>query len=620
MYLAPKLEFSPDPLSDTTPTWVDVTTYLQAVAWGNGSSSDLDQAQAGTASFRLKNRHRDFEPEYQGGRFAGNILPMRRFRWTVTADGATYAQGVWYATNWQLDYPDPSSAYSTVTVDCVDGVALLALATLPSLDPPSSETYADVVAYDNPYAHYPLDEISGRKLGATVGPEGQYKKSVGHGYPAVVVGESGQASLFSLDGYARALLDDVGVWNDSGQVSCEIVVQKSGTPNVRRRLVQGPWDTPSLLHSFALTIESDDGVAASVTNVGQVAVSAASSPISNGTHHLAMTYDGSALRLYVDGLLAAQKDGIGNIINPDAGEALYIGASPHDANTDFTPIVLGHAAVYDYAVSADRVAAHADAALNRGYPQASAGTRIAAIATHPLWSTAGIPAGQIVVTPRMQVGQTRIDEIVEAARAETPLGRFYFDDVGNPAYLPFDAIVTPLAVFGDAAGEIPYDSLDLDYDDQLYNQATVTRDGGLAQTRTDVASIAAYGGVRAHDETGLIISRDTDAQLIAQTIIDEYAQPLKRVAVIGLNGSDQRARTQILSRQVGDAIRVRRRGEGGTPSVDVITRIIGRQKTLDVHGDLRCTWSLARGFDASQQAWRVGVTGYSEVGVTTVLG
>jgi hypothetical protein len=51
-----------------------------------------------------------------------------------------------------------------------------------------------------------------------------------------------------------------------------------------------------------------------------------------------------------------------------------------------------------------------------------------------------------------------------------------------------------------------------------------------------------------------------------------------------------------------------------------VTRILRKEKSLDVHGDLRCTWSLARGFNASVSGWRVGVAGFSEVGQTTVAG
>lgn len=49
-------------------------------------------------------------------------------------------------------------------------------------------------------------------------------------------------------------------------------------------------------------------------------------------------------------------------------------------------------------------------------------------------------------------------------------------------------------------------------------------------------------------------------------------------------------------------------------------RILGKQKSLDVHGDLRCSWNVSRGFPASPTVWRIGQAGYSELGQTTVLG
>ena len=67
------------------------------------------------------------------------------------------------------------------------------------------------------------------------------------------------------------------------------------------------------------------------------------------------------------------------------------------------------------------------------------------------------------------------------------------------------------ATFGDASGEVPYDSIDLVYDDELYN-------------------IASTGG-------------------------DDFSTPQFRVESITLNGSDPRARQQILAREVGDTIR-----------------------------------------------------------------
>jgi hypothetical protein len=613
-YCQPKLEFSPDPLSVTTPTWVDVTSYAMSMSWANGTSSDLDQPQAGAATFTLKNTHRDFEPEYAGGRWAGNIVPLRRFRLSFTADGVSRPAGTWYATSYDLAYPDPGSTFSTVTVQCVDGHGVLALSALAALDPPTAESYSDVVTYDQPSLYWTLSDTSGRKMGAATGTEGQYKGDVTLNQPNPVLGDVGGAATFGTGKhYGRAFPDDVGAWHDSASVTMEAVVTYSGSG--AHSILCGP-ETGGGTPIWQLAVDPSNQLAADVTTSG-LTNAHATAALSAGSHHVAATYNGGLLSVYIDGALAATDSNGNNVATGGAGNDVKVGGQSLIVST--VPLTVSHAAVYDYALPAARVAAHATAALSRGYAQATAGTRIAALATHPLWSTAGIPAGQITVTPRMKTGQTAIDEIVLSVEAEMPIGLFYFDNNGNPAYQPFQPDTTIQAVFGDGPGEIPYDDFAPVYDDQLYNRSTVTRMGGLAQTTQDAASIAAYGA-RTQDADGLIIAYDADARLISQTITDRYSQPQKRISSITLNGSDQRARTQILTRQVGDTIRVTRRGEGGTTSVDVVTRILSASKSYDVHGDLRCEWTLSRGFPATPGVWRIGQAGYSEIGVTTVRG
>ena len=41
---------------------------------------------------------------------------------------------------------------------------------------------------------------------------------------------------------------------------------------------------------------------------------------------------------------------------------------------------------------------------------------------------------------------------------------------------------------------------------------------------------------------------------------------------------------------------------------------------MDRSLQLTGTFHLARGFNASEQVWRMGITGYSEMGLTTVFG
>lgn len=174
---------------------------------------------------------------------------------------------------------------------------------------------------------------------------------------------------------------------------------------------------------------------------------------------------------------------------------------------------------------------------------------------------------------------------------------------------------------GPSPGEIRYQSIDLVYDDELYNQALSGRDTGDTFEVDDLSSQAEFGsgGARSYPATGLILAYDSDARRVGQTIVDRFSQPAYRIASITINGATPGALTHIVQREIGDYIRIRRRGEGGTP-IDIITQIIGKQKTIDPHGNLVCTWNLARGFNAGAGGWRLGVSGFSELGSTTVLG
>lgn len=162
-YATIKVEFSTNDLSVTSPTWKDVTRYCMSVDWSAGKQRDLDDPQAGGATIRLRNDQRRFEPEYAAGAYYPNIVPLRRFRLTVTAGGTNYSEGVFYATSWDVTYP-AGTDYSEVVVSCVDGFGLLSLDLQPTLSPPDAALYSDVIAFDEPYAYYRMNEIGGSSL------------------------------------------------------------------------------------------------------------------------------------------------------------------------------------------------------------------------------------------------------------------------------------------------------------------------------------------------------------------------------------------------------------------------------------------------------------------------
>jgi hypothetical protein len=618
-YAVAKLEFSVDPLSDTTPAWTDITRYCMGMSWFSGVSKDTDSPEAGGATFVLKNLQRRFEPEYAAGAYYPNIVPGRRFRITVTADGVARVQGTYYAREWKVEYPDPSLGYSTVTVSCSDGFWRLSQDVTPTMTPPTAETYADVVKPDNPFAFYLLNEESGNVFKGDPGVTGKWSPGAQHILPNPIAGSPDRAvslPFFITAPYGRVQLADIDTFADQGAFTVEAVSWQPGTSV--NPLAAGPW-IPSLAE---LQFQLNSGFAGARINTGatSVNVQAVSTAVA-GFHHYAASYDQTTLKFYRDGVLVASNATSG-IIQPAPGpDFIYIGQSTATGSGWSDTITVSGVAFYTYPLTAAQIAAHADAAINRGYRAQTSGTRIAALATDPLWSTAGIPAGSVTVAPVMQHGQPVIDEITSAASVEAPDSVFYFNDAGNPSYQGLLDTWTPAAIFGDQPSEVNYSSLDLVYDDALFNNVTVSGPGLAGVTKTNAQSLADYGNLGNKgtlDLSDLPIIYQSDANLIAQTWIDRFSTPSFRIASLSLNGQDQDARTQILTREIGDVIRVKRRGEGGTV-IDIITRILGKEKSLDPNGDLRCTWSLARGFNVSTLGWRLNVAGISELGQTTSL-
>jgi len=663
-YATIKVEFSPDPLSDVTPTYVDVTKYCMAAPeWSGGKQRDLDDPQAGGATIRLRNDQRRFEPEYVAGAYYPNIVPLRRFRITMTADGVAYPEGVFYATNWDVTYPAGSS-YSEVVVTCVDGFGLLSLDQSLVLDPPDAMLISDVIEVDQPFAYYRMDDLGG---GALIGRKKRqhhhhhhappppaspfrhrHKRHHHHHHhrhegtglpgfyvsnpnpplfeqPSLVVGDQDASTLFrDADGAYAQISLSTGQFGATNEFTIECLYNPVSVIAPQSSVMAGPWYAPLTEHTFELVavIGSFYTIFLSFSDGTGVFVFSTTAPTPGVAHHLCATWDGARLNIYVNGVLeGSDRSHSGKKLRVGAAtDFLYISGSgfvPNNANG-----YVDEAAFYDRALTADRVQAHVDAAFNRGYPQQVEGDRVTDVLTNPLWSTSKIDAGQFQIVPWMMTGQPKLDDVIHVTHAAQPMALFFFDGVGDPVYLGWDYLgvgsrSTPAATFGDSAGEVPYTDIALTYDDDIFNEVTISGNTGVPETATNAASQASYL-VRSYMDTGVPLVSDADAATVATTINDGWANPMYRCDAITLNGANQMARTQILTRQIGDLIRVRRRGAGGTP-IDVITRILGKSKSFDPDGNLTCTWSLARGFNATDGLWHEGVTGFSELGQTTVL-
>ena len=79
------------------------------------------------------------------------------------------------------------------------------------------------------------------------------------------------------------------------------------------------------------------------------------------------------------------------------------------------------------------------------------------------------------------------------------------------------------------------------------------------------------------DLSGLLMDDLYHAQMVADATLVALGEELgQRVVSMTLGGVHPDSRVQILTREIGDLIRIRRRGPGLVP-LDIITRIIGRR-------------------------------------------
>jgi hypothetical protein len=106
------------------PVWTDVTAFVQAWHIKRGRQKELDRIDAGTATVRLNNSDRRFDPTHASSPYAPNVLPMRRIRISATHVGVTYRLFSGYVDAWPQTWQGPHAAISEVAA--TDGFKPLA--------------------------------------------------------------------------------------------------------------------------------------------------------------------------------------------------------------------------------------------------------------------------------------------------------------------------------------------------------------------------------------------------------------------------------------------------------------------------------------------------------------
>jgi hypothetical protein len=579
------LAYTTDDASDPTPTWVNVDQGdVRSVDVARGRDDELGRVDAGTAQIVLNNLTRSFDPQVVTG-----LRPMNRWRVRAIHNAVTYDVFLGYAESYEQSWP--ALGFDAITtVRLVDEFKLLALDTLPTMNPPTAMTYRDVVMHDTPDHYWDMGfegnnglirrAITGNVLLA------QFGAGTMTMVPPAIVGEYEPNAVYN--GYASSVS---GVYFANFDPDTSLpgppTPQASGltafsyeqwfasseaTPAANRVIAEGPYDAAAA-PQWVISLTTTGKIAAAVKNASLATVTAtgATSISANTWYHIAVTYDGSNIRVYLNGVQDGIQAQTGAVVDADAAGSDYFfrlnRASGAGTRSYDEP------AFYYKTVSADRLLAHYEAGALRGYGEQAPEDRAAAlvadsssVAATDLNSTIGRE-----IIPVFQHGQSVLEELRRAEYAEQGFlfvakdGTITMLQAGYQGIAPYNVVQ---CTFDDDGTDLGYRDLTLQYDETfLYNEITTSIVGGELYTDDDATSISRYGK-RTLAVTELPIPTEGDAIGIAAILLAAYKDPMQRITSLGVLLYDSVTIAEVLSLDLGARVVIFRTHPSGGARIE----------------------------------------------------
>jgi hypothetical protein len=179
--------------------------------------------------------------------------------------------------------------------------------------PPAHVAYPTVVMADGPLAYYRLDEASGSIAldSSGHGLHGSYGAGVAHGVGGLLAGDTNGAAQFAGGGWTRdgiLMVPSSPMLQPASAVSVELWMRQQSVNPDGAVLVDYGDGGPSAMHdpAYGLLIYQSAFNVYLWTNVaagGGPGFGTPTQPAPGRVYHVVETFDGQALRIYVDGLL-----------------------------------------------------------------------------------------------------------------------------------------------------------------------------------------------------------------------------------------------------------------------------------------------------------------------------
>ena len=606
--LVVEVAFTSDSL-DTTPTWVDITSYVRAGSVRSGRTNELEEYQTGSCSLTLDNRDRRFDPLYSAGPYYGNLKARRQCRIRATYSAVTYDLFYGFVSGWTLS-PDISGD-SVCQIEGYDGLGYLAGVDLPI----DVYTWTCNGIVGTPIAYWPLgatDSLATDKIGTYNYTYTTATPTTGDA-PSKWMGGSSTSFDGSYGVLGATVATVAAAWSVTGFFNTDTV---------------GPagYVNPILANAGPdnATIGIDDAGRLVFRNSSAGSVNSGLSGADGKWHHFAITYagGGASPKCYVDGFdLSFSPTGSG-----DNGSGWQlIGLSNHVGDaTGFTGS-LAHIACWDSELSLANIQDLAKAGL-RGVPSADADTSdwVGSVSSAAGWPSGWITLETGSIKPGgMKWGQNALTVMQQLALTEG--GRVFVDHAGELQFYnrSHDRTVTrsttSQATYSDSglAAVVPFNSVgQISYSDEyLANSVTVTTAEGLAFTATDSTSITTYGTVAKQIDT--LLDSQADAQTYADIYLQAYKDPSLRIQEwkVTPQAKGSIAFPKVLDAQLADRVtfEIMPNNVGSRISEQLIVEQIVHDFTPD-------TWQTTFSGSPAPLAWLLEDATYGLLESTTILG
>lgn len=576
--------FGVNPTSEPeTADWVDLSDRLgdpEGIEWGYGRQHELDRIEAGTGSVTLDNTDRALDPTNTASTYSPDVKPMVRVRVKATHLAVTYDVLQGFVEAWQPVWQQESA---WVSLPLVDGFKLLAQAKTD--------------------AAYPV-QSSGDRIGVLLNSVNGATPTSTTSIPAPGTFNTG----LTWDGtHFRVATDDGNLIYKVDTAGA--VVSSFATPGGDPTGLT--WDGTNLWHADDTT-----DLIYKLNPTTGATISSFASPTADPAD---LAWDGTNLWLTNGGTIYKLNPATGATISSFSVSGYSLWGLTWDG-THLWGAGISRLIKFDPTTGAV-VSAFTHPASSVGKGLTWDGTNLWLTGTsQPIYKFdyAGIDTGQSDVQAYAAADRIVLEAIQDASATEQ--GVFYIAPDGSATFKDRHSRITSasVATFGDDTGELPYETLDLSYEDQsIANDVTVEPEGLTAQNAKDLDSIAAYGN-RWLQRSGSLVTTEAEALDAAYWLLRQYSEPRLRVESMVLAGHlDDDVMVQILTRGIGDRITVKATPPGGG------ARISKEVFIEHVHHSVRglewfTTWQLSPADSAT--AWQLGTAGFTEVGTTTALG